>query len=220
MSKLVKLAAALSLLSAVPAYAADRTPEQVVKDHVASMKTANVDAVMADYADDTVVITLPAWSRARRRPMRRASIPARRMRERCSSCSPARAASTASARWKQWSSRWAVTSPCCAGCSSAVRRSRYRASTCSSCATTRSWCRTSFWTRRSRNWRIARRPPTGHCAISHRIVSARRPSPRSSNSLVRPRRPRRRALRPPDRGIWLGAISEGIGHWTRLSGGR
>lgn len=59
MSKLVKMAAALALLGAVPAYAADRTPEQVVKDHVASMKTADVDKVMSDYADDTVVITPP-----------------------------------------------------------------------------------------------------------------------------------------------------------------
>ncbi|MDB5706758.1 MAG: hypothetical protein JWN66_3874 [Sphingomonas bacterium] len=59
MSTLLKMAAALALLGAVPAFAADRTPEQVVKDHVASMKTANVDAVMADYADDAVVITPP-----------------------------------------------------------------------------------------------------------------------------------------------------------------
>jgi ketosteroid isomerase-like protein len=55
----VKLAAGLSLFWAVSATAADRTPEQVVKDHVASMKTADVDAVMRDYAPDTVVITPP-----------------------------------------------------------------------------------------------------------------------------------------------------------------
>jgi ketosteroid isomerase-like protein len=59
MSILVKMAAALSLLAAAPAYAADRSPEQVVKDHVASMKSADVDKVMSDYADDTVVITPP-----------------------------------------------------------------------------------------------------------------------------------------------------------------
>lgn len=59
MRGLVKVAAAIAFLSAAPAFAADRTPEQVVKDHVASMKTANLDAVMADYADDTVVITPP-----------------------------------------------------------------------------------------------------------------------------------------------------------------
>ena len=59
MSKIVKLAAAFSLFATVPAYAADRTPEQVVKDHVVSMKTADVDKVMSDYADDTVVITPP-----------------------------------------------------------------------------------------------------------------------------------------------------------------
>ncbi|MES2450284.1 MAG: nuclear transport factor 2 family protein [Pseudomonadota bacterium] len=59
MSNLVKLVATLTLLAAVPAFAAERTPEQVVKDHVAAMKTANVDAVMADYAEDTVVITPP-----------------------------------------------------------------------------------------------------------------------------------------------------------------
>ncbi|CAN5713317.1 hypothetical protein BH11PSE6_BH11PSE6_10280 [soil metagenome] len=59
MSILVKMTAALSLLAAVPAYAADRSPEQVVKDHVASMKSADVDKVMSDYADDTVVITPP-----------------------------------------------------------------------------------------------------------------------------------------------------------------
>ena len=59
MAKLIKLAAGLSLVWAVAAQAADRTPEQVVKDHVAAMKTANVDAVMRDYAADTVVITPP-----------------------------------------------------------------------------------------------------------------------------------------------------------------
>lgn len=59
MSTLVKIAAALSLLGAVPAFAADRTPEQVVKDHVVSMKTADLDKVMSDYAEDTVVITPP-----------------------------------------------------------------------------------------------------------------------------------------------------------------
>lgn len=59
MSTWVKLAAALAVLGAAPALAAERSPEQVVKDHVASMKTAHVDAVMADYADDTVVITPP-----------------------------------------------------------------------------------------------------------------------------------------------------------------
>jgi ketosteroid isomerase-like protein len=57
--KILTLAAGLSLLCATAAQAADRTPEQVVKDHVVSMKTANVDAVMADYAADTVVITPP-----------------------------------------------------------------------------------------------------------------------------------------------------------------
>lgn len=59
MSTWMKLAAALSLLGAVPASAADRSPEQVVKDHVAAMKTADVDKVMSDYAEDTVVITPP-----------------------------------------------------------------------------------------------------------------------------------------------------------------
>jgi len=59
MATWVKLAAGLSLFWAVGAQAADRTPAQVVKDHVASMKTANVDAVMRDYAPDTVVITPP-----------------------------------------------------------------------------------------------------------------------------------------------------------------
>jgi len=59
MSKIWKMAAAMSLLAAVPAYAADRTPEQVVKDHVDSMKTADLEKVMSDYADDTVVITPP-----------------------------------------------------------------------------------------------------------------------------------------------------------------
>ena len=59
MSTIVKLAAGLSLFWAVAAQAADRTPEQVVKDHVASMKTGNVDAVMRDYAPNTVVITPP-----------------------------------------------------------------------------------------------------------------------------------------------------------------
>src|SRR5881396_1720310 len=59
MATWVKLAAGLSLFWAVGAQAADRTPEQVVKDHVASMKTGNVDAVMRDYAPNTVVITPP-----------------------------------------------------------------------------------------------------------------------------------------------------------------
>ena len=59
MTTWVKLAAGLSLFWAVGAQAADRTPEQVVKDHVASMKTGNVDAVMRDYAANTVVITPP-----------------------------------------------------------------------------------------------------------------------------------------------------------------
>lgn len=59
MSTIVKLAAGLSLFWAVAAQAADRTPEQVVKDHVASMKTGNVDTVMRDYAPNTVVITPP-----------------------------------------------------------------------------------------------------------------------------------------------------------------
>jgi ketosteroid isomerase-like protein len=59
MATWVKLAASVSLFWAVAAQAADRTPEQVVKDHVASMKTANVDAVMRDYAPDAVVITPP-----------------------------------------------------------------------------------------------------------------------------------------------------------------
>lgn len=59
MATWVKLAAGVSLFWAVAAQAADRTPAQVVKDHVASMKTANVDAVMRDYAADTVVITPP-----------------------------------------------------------------------------------------------------------------------------------------------------------------
>jgi len=59
MATWVKLAAGLSLFWAVGAQAADRSPEQVVKDHVASMKTGNVDAVMRDYAPNTVVITPP-----------------------------------------------------------------------------------------------------------------------------------------------------------------
>ena len=59
MATWVKLAAGLSLLWTVGAQAADRSPEQVVKDHVASMKTGNVDAVMRDYAVNTVVITPP-----------------------------------------------------------------------------------------------------------------------------------------------------------------
>lgn len=59
MATWVKLAAGVSLFWAVAAEAADRTPEQVVKDHVVSMKTGNVDAVMRDYAADTVVITPP-----------------------------------------------------------------------------------------------------------------------------------------------------------------
>ena len=59
MATWVKLAAGLSLFWAVGAQAADRSPEQFVKDHVASMKTGNVDAVMRDYAPNTVVITPP-----------------------------------------------------------------------------------------------------------------------------------------------------------------
>ena len=59
MSTVLKWAAAVALLGAAPAYAIDRTPEQVVKDHVASMKTADVDKVMSDYAEDTVVVTPP-----------------------------------------------------------------------------------------------------------------------------------------------------------------
>ncbi len=37
----------------------DRRPENVVKHHVAAMKAAALDEIMADYAEDTVVITPP-----------------------------------------------------------------------------------------------------------------------------------------------------------------
>lgn len=55
--KLLNGAVVLTLLWTTAACAADRTPVQVVEDHVVAMKKADVDLIMSDYADDTVVIT-------------------------------------------------------------------------------------------------------------------------------------------------------------------
>ena len=58
MSKLVKLALAFSLAGTASAYAAD-SAQKVLSDHVAAMGKANLNALMAGYSENAVVVAPP-----------------------------------------------------------------------------------------------------------------------------------------------------------------
>ena len=56
------VAAALVLASGARAQAATRAPAQIIADHIRAAKAGDVSAVIADYADDAVVVTPPGMA--------------------------------------------------------------------------------------------------------------------------------------------------------------
>jgi ketosteroid isomerase-like protein len=59
---LFAVAAALALATQPRSQAATREPAQIVADHVRAAKAGDISAVIADYADDAVVVTPPGMA--------------------------------------------------------------------------------------------------------------------------------------------------------------